>query len=287
MQVKTIHTAHARAETKVNSRRVDEDLYGVIHDVLDTWQEMWPVCVCMPLSLCLWRADGGSGHTSPDREAIETPRPTPLLSLVHKRPRYDLRPHWNPFWLGESTRSGPAVNNAQWSVRGRGGGGGGSLPLVPPSAQTQKSSSVTTRREQTASLFSSSGGWKELWMVAKRSSPWGGEKKNNWSERGRRRSGNSFIHAGKNTPDTVFGAGGWRSDPKVHCQHITGHFRCHSMTASLGMYPTNILKFWSPPHLSRHFHLFSAFLLLLLPFSAHFFSCLCPVISPSQPSREF
>ena len=131
-----MHTAHARAETKVNSRRVDEDLYGVIHDVLDTWQEMWPVCVCMPLSLCLWRADGGSGHTSPDREAIETPRPTPLLALVHKRPRYDLRPHWNPFWLGESTRSGPAVNNAQWSVRGRGGGGGAlyllSLPQHKP-----------------------------------------------------------------------------------------------------------------------------------------------------------
>lgn len=99
MQVKTRHTAHAPAETKVNSRQFDEELYGVIYDVLrlDTWQETWPVCVCMPLSLCLWRADGGSGHTSPDREAIETPGPTPLLSLVHKRAQYDLRPHWNPF----------------------------------------------------------------------------------------------------------------------------------------------------------------------------------------------
>lgn len=55
----------------------------------------------MPLSLCWRRADGGSGHTCPDREAIETPRSTPplvptnhhhllhllLLSEVHKRPQ--------------------------------------------------------------------------------------------------------------------------------------------------------------------------------------------------------
>ncbi len=70
--------AHASTETKANSTQFIQKLYDVIYDVLrlDTWQET--VCVCMPLSLCLWRADGGSGHTCPDREARETPRSPPL-----------------------------------------------------------------------------------------------------------------------------------------------------------------------------------------------------------------
>lgn len=94
-EVKIRHAAHASTETKVNSTQFNQELYGVIYGVLrlDTWQETRSVCVCMPLSLCLWRADGGSGHTCPDREAKETPRSTPpttnhrhLLSLVHKRP---------------------------------------------------------------------------------------------------------------------------------------------------------------------------------------------------------
>lgn len=77
---------HAPIETKVNSAQLNRELYGVIYDVLrsDTWQETWSVCVCMPLSLCLcvcvcmWQADGGSGDTCPDREAIETPVQPPL-----------------------------------------------------------------------------------------------------------------------------------------------------------------------------------------------------------------
>lgn len=72
--------AHASIETKVNSTQFNEELYGVIYDVLrlDTWRETQPVCVYMPLSLCLWRTDGaGSGHTCPYREAKETPRSTP------------------------------------------------------------------------------------------------------------------------------------------------------------------------------------------------------------------
>lgn len=77
------------------------------------------VSVCLhafvSVYLCLWRADGGSGHTCPDREAIETPRllpthpswppPPPLRSV--KGHTWSLT-RWNPLWLGESVRSEPA-----------------------------------------------------------------------------------------------------------------------------------------------------------------------------------
>lgn len=141
----------------------NRELYGVIYDVLrsDTWRRhgQWvSACFCVYV-----RADGGSGHTCPDREAIETPRsgqphPNPhLLSLVHKRPNMTFDPSgFHSDWM-----SGPAVNNAQWSAR-RWGGEGVSLPLVPPSTQTGKSSGVTISEEQTRRLFFPSGHGDEM-----------------------------------------------------------------------------------------------------------------------------
>ncbi len=177
-EVKTRHAAHASTETKANSTQFNQELYGVIYDVLrlDTWQETQSVCVCMPLSLCLWRADGGSGHTCPDREATETPRSTPPTTNHHLTTTtsslWSIKGHIWPLiplefiLIGWKCSQWPSRNNAQWSVRGRGGrvggrvcrhawrgGGRNSLPLVPPSIQTQKSSGVTTSREQTGSSF--------------------------------------------------------------------------------------------------------------------------------------
>lgn len=189
-EVKTRHAAHVSAETKVNSTQFNQELYGVIYDVLrlDTWQETRSVCVCMPLSLCLWRADGGSGHTCPNPQ-INPPKPPPPLWSIngHIWPLTSLE----SILIGGKCSQWPSRNNAQWSVRGRGGrvcrhvwrgGGRHSLPLVPPSIQTQKWSCVTTSQEQTGSLFFHLGDEKELGMAVKRSSPW--KEKNTFSESG-------------------------------------------------------------------------------------------------------
>lgn len=171
-EVKIRHAAHASTETKVNSTQFSRELYGLIYDVLrlDTWQET--ECPCMPLSLCLWRADAGSGHTCPDREAIETPQINPPDHQPPPPSLWSIKGHtWPPtplesILIGWKCSQRPSRNNAQWSARGRGGrvggrvcrhawrgGGRNSLPLVPPSIQTQKSSSVTTSQEETGSLF--------------------------------------------------------------------------------------------------------------------------------------
>lgn len=176
-EVKKRQAAHASTETKVNPTQFNQKPYGVIYDVLrlDTWQETQQVCVCMPLSLCSWRADGGSGHTCHEREAIETPA---LESTL----------------IGGKWSQCPSRNNAQWSVRGRGGGGvcrqgwregGGEilyLSLFPPSLLHSLFHSVPLfiqiRVEQchkkpgrNGELTLPSAGRKELGMAAKRSSP--------------------------------------------------------------------------------------------------------------------
>lgn len=59
-------------------------------------------CLC---PLCLWRADGGSGHTCLDREAFLKPyKPHHLLAflLLHKRPHVTPDPTGNRSYWGKA-----------------------------------------------------------------------------------------------------------------------------------------------------------------------------------------
>lgn len=133
------------------------------------------LCVCLSACLCvwcvcLWRADGGSGHTCCDIEAIEPPHPTTtnyhrLLSPLHKRPLTTSDPTGiHSDWLkvlavarqeqcsvvSERKRREGGVCRHAW----RGGKGGEKFSTsCPPFIQTQKPSGVTTSQEQTGSLF--------------------------------------------------------------------------------------------------------------------------------------
>lgn len=220
------------------------------------------------------------GHRNP--QIRPPPTINHLLSLVHKRPHMTSDPSGiHSDWVKVLTVAQQwTMLSGQWEEE-EGGERGGVLYLLslPPHKPRSRAVSQQARNKRGA-FFLPSGGRKELGMVAKRSSPWR-EKKSfsksdwgcfwaDWSETEGGESGNSesFIHTGrKNTADRDFGAG--RSDPKVRCGQITGHFReCHIMTASLGMYGhvSDSLKEKKPSkllHLSKqNFNTFSSLCIL-------------------------